>query len=404
MNAQILEAQRRQLAAEHAEVTSAINSAIATKSYAGLPDLEKRLNQLEADRAEFALAEKRFNASAASPLGMDAASAAGHATGASITRKGMGNSLNPLHFAQDSLEAVFKAASARQSLSTKAFSTVEGLIPAQLDPAILGKVHESRLLDHLPAQAISAPSYEIMVHASTTGAPAPTGEGAPKPEVVLNMTSQVLTAIKIAANVGISYESLSDFPTFMGYAVNELTREVIDVENAQLLSGSGTSGNMAGFLSTTGILTHDASTDTGSGVTAIDSLEKSITALRVGSALAEADLLVLNPSTWSAIRRLKDSTGRFLFISADSDPTRTQGDSLFGVPVLTTTALTAGAGLMLDTRKFGKVLIREGITIHTGTNTDDFTKNISRFVVEERIVLAVERPAAVMSITNLPTA
>ena len=139
-------------------------------------------------------------------------------------------------------------------------------------------------------------------------------------------------------------------------------------------------------------------------MTVIDSIEKAITQLRVGSALATADLLVLNPSTWSAIRRLKDTTGRFLFIAADSDPTRAEANSIFGIPVLTTTALAAGTGIMLDSSKFGRVLVREGLTVHTGQTTDDFTRNVSRWVMEERLVLAVERPAAVLQISNLPTA
>jgi HK97 family phage major capsid protein len=218
------------------------------------------------------------------------------------------------------------------------------------------------------------------------------------------MTSLTLTAIKLAAHVGISYESLSDFPAFLGYAETELTRQLQDVENTELISGSGTSGHMTGFLTTSGILTHDASADTGTGVTVIDSIIKSIAQLRVGAALADADLLCLHPNTWSAIRRLKDTTGRFLFIASDSDPTTAQANSILGVPVLTTTSIAAGTGLMLDTQKFGNVLVREGITIHTGQNTDDFTKNISRFVLEERLVLAVERPAAVLALSNLPTA
>lgn len=73
------------------------------------------------------------------------------------------------------------------------------------------------------------------------------------------------------------------------------------------------------------------------------------------------------------------------------------------MPVLTTTAQTAGVGTMLDTTKFGRVLVREGITVHVGTSTDDFTKNISRWVFEERLVLAVERPSAVLQMSNLPT-
>jgi hypothetical protein len=59
---------------------------------------------------------------------------------------------------------------------------------------------------------------------------------------------------------------------------------------------------MDGFATTPGILSHDASADSGTDVTVIDSIEKSIAALRVGSALATADLLVLNPTAWSAIR------------------------------------------------------------------------------------------------------
>jgi HK97 family phage major capsid protein len=403
-----LAAKRSQLDAESAEIDAAIANAVASKSYGQLSSIEDKINHLAELRAELDQAEARAKAFNQHPLtGFDGFSAASAATEpVKLATKGVqpGRLVNPLVFSEGALEAVFKAASSRQSISTKAFSTVEGLLPAQLNPNILGKIHESRLLDYLPAQQISAPSYEIIVHNSTTGAPTPVAEGAAKPEVVLNMTSQTLTAVKLAAHIGISYESLSDFPAFLGYAQVEMTRLLQDVENAELISGSGTGGHMTGFLTTSGILTHDASTDTGTGVTVIDSIEKAITQLRVGAALADADLLVLHPSTWSAIRRLKDSVGRFLFISADSDPSNTQANSIFGVPVLSTTAISAGAGLMLDTHKFGKVLVREGITVQTGQSTDDFTKNISRFVLEERLVLAVERPAAVLSITNLPTA
>ena len=41
------------------------------------------------------------------------------------------------------------------------------------------------------------------------------------------------------------------------------TRQIIDVENAQLLSGDGLTGNMVGFYATSGVLSHDAATDIG---------------------------------------------------------------------------------------------------------------------------------------------
>lgn len=69
------------------------------------------------------------------------------------------------------------------------------------------------------------------------------------------------------------------------------------------------SGQITGFFNTSGILTHDASADPG-GFTAIDSVEASINQLRVASALAEPNLFITSPTTWSAIRRTKATTGQ----------------------------------------------------------------------------------------------
>ena len=401
-----LKAWRDQYETDAAAIEKEITAAESSGDAAAFKALEAKVERLTVDRARLESAEKSARNTAWLAKMGDGAGGGGTVAAdgpVNVDAVKMGREVSPLGFSQPALKSLHKAISSRQGLSVKAFSTLDSLLPAQLAPGILGKIHESRLLDRLPAQPISAPSYEILVHSSTTGAPATVAEGAAKPEVTPVMTSQTIVAQKIAAHTGLGYESMMDFPGFQSYAQTELMRQIEDVENAQLLSGNGTGTNLTGFLSTSGILTHDASTDTGTNVTVIDSIEKSITALRVGSALAVADLLVLNPSTWSAIRRLKDTVGRFLFISSDSDPTQAEANAIFNVPVLVTTAMTAGTGLMLDTTKFGRVLIREGITVHTGTNLDDFTKNIVRFVIEERLGLAVERPSAVLAISNLPT-
>ena len=173
---------------------------------------------------------------------------------------------------------------------------------------------------------------------------------------------------------------------------SELLRNVIDAENSQVLNSDGTAGTLTGLLSTSGVLTRAKGTDT-----ALDAIEQGIADLRVGAALATANLLVLHPTTWSAVRRSKDSQARYL---TTADPTKDVANTAWGVPVLTT-VLAAGTGLLLDTSKFGYVLVREQLVIQTGTNNDDFTRNISRWVAESRIGLAVERPAAVLKLTGL---
>jgi hypothetical protein len=68
-----------------------------------------------------------------------------------------------------------------------------------------------------------------------------------------------------------------------------------------------------------------------------------------------------------------------------------------------TTQIATGVGLLVDTSKFSRLLVREALGIRVGTANDDFTRNLLRFVREERKVLAVERPTAVMSMTGLAT-
>ena len=126
----------------------------------------------------------------------------------------------------------------------------------------------------------------------------------------------------------------------------------------------------------------------------------SIAQLRTGAALAEANLLFLQPTTWSALRRIKTTYGQFI---VTPDPTAAEANQLWGVQVLRTTQITAGAGLLLDTNKFGFVVVREAISLRTGTNDDDFTRNLVRWISEERLELAIERPAAVLSISGFPT-
>jgi HK97 family phage major capsid protein len=161
---------------------------------------------------------------------------------------------------------------------------------------------------------------------------------------------------------------------------------------------------LVGFLATPSILTYDASTDTGGSgsslLTAFDAIEKSIAKLRTGPALATPDIFVLSPTTWSAIRRVKDSYGRFM---AQPDPTEDQANEVFGIPVLQTTQIPDGTGLMIDSSKAGYVAVREPLSMRLGYSGTDFTQNILRTVCEERLVLAVTRPPAVLSISGLPT-
>jgi hypothetical protein len=71
--------------------------------------------------------------------------------------------------------------------------------------------------------------------------------------------------------------------------------------------------------------------------------------------------------------------------------------------VLQTTQQLPGVGLLIDTEKFGYVAVRENLSMRVGYSGTDFAQNILRTVAEERLVLCVTRPPAVLAISNLPT-
>ena len=281
-------------------------------------------------------------------------------------------------------------------IEARDFGSATGSLPPQLYPQPTFPIHENRILDKLPGFALEAPSLEVIQVNSVTGAAAIVAEGAVKPELVMNTTKIIVTAQKLAAHTGLSWESINDWDTFSSFVRTELTRQVVDLENHEIVYGDGTTGHLTGLLGTSGILTHAV---VAGGATHFDDIEQSIALLRTGPALAEPDLAIFNPSTWSAIRREKNLQGAYY---AQPDPTSGEPDTVWGVPVVVTTQVTAGDGILVDTTKFGRVAVREVLGLRIGYSSDDFVRNIVRTVAEERLALCVERPAAILHITNLP--
>lgn len=79
-------------------------------------------------------------------------------------------------------------------------------------------------------------------------------------------------------------------------------RQVIDVENYNLINGGTGSGvqPITGFLGQDGILTHDLT-----GPTALDAYEMSIADTRTGAALCEPDLVIAHRLRGAQLGALK---------------------------------------------------------------------------------------------------
>ena len=289
-------------------------------------------------------------------------------------------------------EAVLSHKSFKIEVGTKAVSE---LIPATLMPGIVGVSHEpTRILSLLPSAGMTAPSVAYLRHTSTTGTAGTVAPGGLKPAVVLNTDKMEARARKIAVTTKVNDEDLDDFAAFLSYVSGELQRLIVDEENFQLLLGDGTGENIEGIFSVAGILTRAkaASPETG-----IDTLALAAADLRTGPALTAISVYAMHPTTWTGLTLLKDTQGRYIL----GNPADQTSPNLWGTEVVQSTRFALGTVLGMNAPAAGSAHIRQGLTIQTDFGTDGFEHNTTTFRAEERIGLAVVKPAAAISVTGL---
>jgi HK97 family phage major capsid protein len=323
-----------------------------------------------------------------------------------------GGMLQPLEFDAEAISVLskaFDAKTAASTLVTKAFNTVEtgqslttpSLLPAQLAPGVVERIHEDRVLDHIPTIACDTLNYEFIKDNTTSdGVTGTTAEGVTAPDVTLAFEALTVAMVPIKATFGLSVEVMADWSVALGYAQAEVMRQIVDSENSQILTATGTTGNMNGLINQAAN-TIAVPTTLATGVTALDFILSGINTLRtVPNVLAVADQIWLHPNDWYSLVGLKDGLNRYMITP---DPTQDAPKRLFNIPVYTTTAMTAGTAVLLDSTKFGFGIIRQGIQMFAGHNEEDFSQFIQRYALMWRGQLAVVRPGAILTVTGLPT-
>ena len=357
------------------------------------------LNEGEAQRLRHAQGDLRALTERIEGYRSELERAGTHPTFGAMRAVSSAGQLAPLGFPEEEMrhayERIRRGESAVLESRDPGFASADSLLPAQLFPIPTFPRHEDRLIDQLPGFALDAPSLEYVQVNSVTGAAGIVGEGQAKPEITMPATKLIISALKLAAHAGISWENINDYDVFSTAVKTELLKKIVDLENQQIVYGTGGTTQLSGLLTTAGILTFTA---TGTTENFTD-IAGAIATLRTGPALAKPDLLLLHPDTWANIRTQKDQYGRFL---ATVDPTSQTAETVWDVPVVQSTEFTVGEAVLLDSTLFGRIAVRESLVLRMGYSGTDFTDNVVRWVAEERLNVAVERPAAICHITALP--
>ena len=252
------------------------------------------------------------------------------------------------------------------------------------------------------AESISgnALKYFILGAREDNSAPAPgtVSEGGAKPQFHIVESSATVTLQKIAGWFYETDELLED-NAFLASALNARGLFELDARvEAYLLTT---------LLGTSGL---GAATYAHGGTCSADDVFKAMMTVKSASGL-DVDAIIMNPADYQRIRLAKDGTGGTIgqyygggyFYGPYGNGGVAQQPGLWGVNTIVTPTITSGTVLVGNFKQGGSVITKAGsgarIEIVTGDH-DDAIYNRVTVVVEERLGLAVRRPAAFVKITE----
>ena len=135
--------------------------------------------------------------------------------------------------------------------------------------------------------------------------------------------------------------------------------------------------------------------------TPIDCVLEAINDIRVGNSYANADLIILNPSDWTLMRKIKTTFNSYVL--DPNDPNTLGGiDNLFGVRVITSTQCPAGSGVVIDSKIAVNIFRRWNLEVTANPWADSaYGTNAIIYRGETRFGLGVVYPTAICNLTGL---
>lgn len=247
-----------------------------------------------------------------------------------------------------------------------------------------GAFRTLRVRDLIPTIPTTSNAWQFVRELVFTNAAAETAEGAAKPEATLTFEDVTVNIRTIAHFIKASNQILADAPALRAYIDNRLRYGVELREEQQIVSGNGSGQNISGMTASGN---YTAFTPT-SGNTAIDSINRAKYAI-LGADYMPTGVL-LNPTNWGAIERLKTTDKAYVV----GDPFGSITPMMWGLPVVASNSMTANKLLVADFNTSYEYAERQSTVIDIGYVNEDFTKNLVTIRGEKRGALATIRPAS----------
>lgn len=301
----------------------------------------------------------------------------------------------PLTFSRDTLRSAYDAVVEQRAANIPAeVRTITAPAPSMVIdyrlPPVTAARESTRVVDLIPAQSTEHASVTYYTTVGSASA-AYTAESTLKPESAITYSAVNAVVHKLATWVGMSSESVSDYPAFAGVVQDDLLAGLELAENNGVLNGPGTGVTQLGLVNQPGILAYAP----GAAEARLFSLRHAIKLLRVGAAFATADAVIMHPTDVEVLQSMVTTQGALVVAP---NPLVDQVPTVWSLPVIQTSQITAGTALVGAFSSSTVNFVREAPRLTVDPYTLS-TSNIIRVICEERFVVACTRPAGLCLVT-----
>lgn len=215
-------------------------------------------------------------------------------------------------------------------------------------------------------------------------------EGAAKPQAGPTLAVVDEPTATIAAWANITRQAAADYPQVQGYLDTRLRYSLKRRTDKQVINGNGSTPNLKGLLSRTGILSYAP----GSAEARYASIRHAITLGEAAEAVYE--IIVLNPAD-AELFDLSNQTTNGLHavpnVAGDSATTA------WGLTQVRSNAIASGTAMLVDPMSVAVFDRQEATAYMTDSHASNFVSNILTMLLECRVGLGLFNPSGVASVT-----
>lgn len=248
------------------------------------------------------------------------------------------------------------------------------------------------VVNFVPQTTTAMSAVKYMEETTFTNAAAEAAEAGTYAESALALTERSVPVQKVATFLPVTDEQFEDEPRARSYVENRLPFMLRQRLDSQLLVGNGTPPNLMGTESVSGINSQALGADP-----IPDALYKAMRAIRE-TGFAEPSVVFIRPSKWEAVRLLKTADGVYIW----GHPSQPGPMTIWGVPVVETTACTATKAVMGDYAVYSELAVRRGIDVQiSNSHGTYFIEGKLALRADVRVAMLHYRPSAFSVVTGL---